>query len=123
MKNRLSPSVLSWLRCFEATSRLGSFTQAADELCITQGAVSQQVKSLEQWTERTLILRTARGLVLTNDGKTLSLILSKSFDEMQATLDKIRPEPVGQSLILNCSPTFAMAWLTPRLGDFFAATP
>ena len=123
MKNRLSPSVLSWLRCFEATSRLGSFTQAADELCITQGAVSQQVKSLERWIERTLILRTARGLVLTVDGRNLSSFLSKMFLELGNILDQIRPQPLGSSLILNWSPSFAMAWLTPRLGDFFRAFP
>ena len=65
MANTLSASLLGWLRCFEAAARHCNFTQAAAELCVTQGAVSQQVKQLEQWLDRPLFLRTPRALVLT----------------------------------------------------------
>ena len=54
MDIRLSPSLLAWLRSFDAAARHGSFTKAAAELCITQGAVSQQVKQLEDWLRRPL---------------------------------------------------------------------
>ena len=60
MDIRLSPSLLAWLRSFDAAARHGSFTKAAAELCITQGAVSQQVKQLEDWLRRPLFLRTPR---------------------------------------------------------------
>ncbi len=65
MDIRLSPSLLAWLRSFDAAARHGSFTKAAAELCITQGAVSQQVKQLEDWLRRPLFLRTPRALVPT----------------------------------------------------------
>ena len=55
MKNSLSPSLLTWLRCFDAVSRNGSFTIAANELHVTQGSISQQVKKLEEYLGVTLL--------------------------------------------------------------------
>lgn len=120
---RLTPSLLAWLRCFEATVRCSSFTKAASELCVTQGAVSQQVKHLEDWLQRPLLLRTPRALVPTPEGQWLAVVLRESFHAIEGTLTQLRGKPEDQTTSLSCAPSFAMGWLTPRLGDFFRAHP
>ena len=123
MQIRLTPSLLAWLRCFEATARCRSFTKAASELCITQGAVSQQVKLLEEWLERPLFLRTPRALIATPEGQWLSVVLRASFQAIETTLGQLRTVPDDRPITLSCAPSFAMGWLTPRLGDLFRAHP
>ncbi|MEK8051379.1 LysR family transcriptional regulator [Ideonella sp. DXS22W] len=123
MTSALNPSLLSWLRCFDAAARARSFTQAAATLCITQGAVSQQVKQLEQWLRRPLFLRSPRALVLTPEGLRLHGVLRESFDALEAALLQLRAPAEGAPLTLSCAPSFAMGWLTPRLGDFFRQHP
>ena len=123
MDIRLSPSLLAWLRSFDAAARHGSFTKAAAELCITQGAVSQQVKQLEDWLRRPLFLRTPRALVPTPEGKWLAVVLRESFDAIEGTLAQMRQPAEAATATLSCSPSFAMSWLTPRLGDFFRQHP
>ncbi|MDA8453436.1 LysR substrate-binding domain-containing protein [Acidovorax sp. GBBC 3334] len=124
MDSRLSNSVLAWLRCFDAAARQGSFTRAAAELCITQGAVSQQVKQLEKWLGRPLFLRTPRTLVPTPEGQWLSVVLRESFEAIESTLAQMRLTATAHAAAtLSCSPSFAMQWLTPRLGDFFRQHP
>lgn len=119
----LNPSLLSWLRCFDAAARERSFTQAAATLCITQGAVSQQVKQLEHWLRRPLFLRSPRALVFTPEGLHLHGVLRESFDAVEAALLQLRAPAEGAPLALSCAPSFAMGWLTPRLGDFFRRHP
>ena len=123
MDIRLSPSLLAWLRSFDAAARHGSFTKAAAELSITQGAVSQQVKQLEDWLRRPLFLRTPRALVPTPEGKWLAVVLRESFDAIESTLAQMRQPAEAATATLSCSPSFAMSWLTPRLGDFFRQHP
>ena len=123
MANTLSASLLGWLRCFEAAARHCNFTQAAGELCVTQGAVSQQVKQLEQWLDRPLFLRTPRALVLTPEGERLRFVLRESFQAIESTLTQLRKPRDKQPVALSCSPSFAMVWLTPRLGSFFRQHP
>jgi len=123
MKPQLSSSLLAWLRCFDATARHGSFTRAAEELCVTQGAVSQQVKQLEQWLQRPLFLRSPRALMPTPEGKWLGVVLRESFEAIEITLGQLRKRDHQGPLTLSCSPSFAMRWLTPRLGDFFRLHP
>ena len=123
MDIRLSPSLLAWLRSFDAAARHGSFPRAAAELCITQGAVSQQVKRLEDWLRRPLFLRTPRALVPTPEGKWLAVVLRESFDAIESTLAQMRQPAEAATATLSCSPSFAMSWLTPRLGDFFRQHP
>lgn len=123
MARVLSSSVLGWLRCFEAAARHCNFTQAADELCVTQGAVSQQVKHLEQWLGRPLFLRTPRALVLTPEGERLRFVLRESFEAIEGTLSQLRRRGESGPVSLSCSPSFAMRWLTPRMGDFFRDHP
>ncbi|SEA94699.1 LysR substrate-binding domain-containing protein [Acidovorax soli] len=123
MDFRLTPSLLAWLRSFDAAARHGSFTKAAAELCITQGAVSQQVKQLEDWLRRPLFLRTPRALVPTPEGKWLAVVLRESFEAIESTLAQMRQPAEAATATLSCSPSFAMSWLTPRLGDFFRQHP
>lgn len=119
MATVLSSSLLGWLRCFEAAARHSNFTLAARELCITQGAVSQQVKQLEQWLQRPLFLRTPRALVVTPDGERLRFVLRESFQAIEGTLTQLRRQDHAGPIALSCSPSFAMRWLTPRLSEFF----
>ncbi|MDF3837802.1 LysR substrate-binding domain-containing protein [Cupriavidus basilensis] len=123
MSTLLSSSVLSWLRCFEASARHCNFTHAAAELCVTQGAVSQQVKQLEQWLDRPLFLRTPRALMLTPEGERLRFVLRESFQAIEGTLTQLRKPRESGPIALSCAPSFAMRWLTPRLGDFFRDHP
>jgi LysR family transcriptional regulator, glycine cleavage system transcriptional activator len=122
-KIRLTPSLLAWLRCFEATARCRSFTKAASELCITQGAVSQQVKQLEQWLQRPLFFRTPRALMPTTEGQWLALVLRESFQAVEDTLGQLRAVHEDRPTTLSCAPSFAIGWLTPRLGELFRAHP
>jgi len=123
MDIRLTPSLLAWLRSFDATARHGSFTKAAAELCITQGAVSQQVKQLEDWLRRPLFLRTPRALLPTPEGQWLAVVLRESFTAIESTLAQMRQPAEAATATLSCSPSFAMSWLTPRLGEFFRQHP
>ena len=119
MTTTLSASLLAWLRCFEAAARHHSFTRAAGELCVTQGAVSQQVKHLEQWLGRPLFVRTPRALVPTPEGERLRVVLRDSFEAIEGALGQLRRRGEMGPVSLSCSPSFAMRWLTPRLGSFF----
>lgn len=100
-----------------------SFTKAAAELCVTQGAVSQQVKQLEGWLQRPLFLRSPRALVLTPEGQWLASVVRESFQAIEGTLAQLRVKPSAGPLALSCAPSFAMGWLTPRLGDFYRSHP
>ena len=79
---------LNALRAFEASARHLSFTRAAVELCVTQAAVSHQVKSLEAQLNVTLFKRLPRGLMLTSEGETLLPVLRESFDRIAETLER-----------------------------------
>ncbi|PRD50252.1 LysR family transcriptional regulator [Phyllobacterium myrsinacearum] len=109
---------LNGLRAFEASARHLSFTRAAIELCVTQAAVSQQVKSLEMRLGVPLFLRLPRGLKITAEGEALLPVVTGSFDRMADTLDRIEGGQVRELLLLGAVGTFAVGWLLPRLPDF-----
>lgn len=123
MKTRFSPSLLTWLRCFEAVARCGSFTRAAQELHITQGAVSQQIKQLEGWLEVPVLQRLPREVLLTAEGERLHCVVSDAFRCMDTVIGEIRQERMTAPLEMICAPSFAMRWLMPRMGDFFRCHP
>ena len=81
MSRRLPP--LNAMRVFEAASRNASFTQAAEELCITQGAVSRHVTALESWLGFKLFTRNRRGIDLTAKGVAYSRIVRGSLDQLE----------------------------------------
>ena len=118
---RLPP--LNWLRAFEASARFLSFTAAAEELSMTQSAVSQQIKSLESTMGRALFLRRARGLELTDEGRGYLPTVQAAFAMLEegTTVLHGRNDPDVLELQVNLS--FALFWLTPRLGQFMDEHP
>jgi len=114
---------LNALRAFEASARHLSFTRAAIELCVTQAAVSHQVKSLEAQLNVTLFKRLPRGLMLTSEGETLLPVLRESFDRIAQTLGQFEAGHYREVLTVGAVGTFAVGWLLPRLADFQARYP
>ncbi|ATN33651.1 LysR family transcriptional regulator [Rhizobium sp. ACO-34A] len=109
---------LNALRAFEAAARHLSFTRAAIELCVTQAAVSHQVKLLEQRLGVTLFRRLPRGLLITEEGQALLPSLQESFDRMADMLERFQGGHVQEVLAIGAVGTFAVGWLLPRFADF-----
>lgn len=114
---------LNALRAFEASARHLSFTRAAVELCVTQAAVSHQVKSLEAQLNVTLFKRLPRGLMLTSEGESLLPVLRDAFDRIALTLDQFEGGHYREVLTVGAVGTFAVGWLLPRLADFHSRYP
>lgn len=117
----LTPSDLAWLRCFECAARAGSFTEAARELNLSQSAISQQIRSLEQRLGRALFVRKSRGLELTALGAQLKDELGQSMRQIEMALSNAIDQK--HTLNVNCVPTFALRWLMPRVGRFLQQYP
>jgi LysR family transcriptional regulator of beta-lactamase len=114
---------LNALRAFEASARHLSFTRAAIELCVTQAAVSHQVKLLEERLGTSLFLRLPRGLALTDEGAALLPTLQQSFDRIGDLLEQFEGGHFREVLTVGAVGTFAVGWLLPRLPDFRQANP
>jgi LysR family transcriptional regulator of beta-lactamase len=114
---------LNALRAFEASARHLSFTRAADELCVTQAAVSHQVKALEQHIGAPLFRRTPRGLVLTDEGAALAPTLIDSFERIGRALGRFDGGRLQEPLTIGVVGTFAVGWLIERLDDFRSRCP
>jgi LysR family glycine cleavage system transcriptional activator len=110
---------LNALRAFEATARHGSFTAAAGELAVTHGAVSRQVRMLEETFGVLLLLRSAQGAEPTPEGQRLAEGLKRGFDEIQGSIEQLKPGP----LTLACSTSIMMYWVLPRLTAFQQKNP
>jgi LysR family glycine cleavage system transcriptional activator len=121
MGRRLPP--LNALRAFEAAARHLSFIKAADELAVTPGAVSQQVKSLEDQVGCALFRRLPRGVLLTDQGQRYSRRLTEIFDQLANATEEMRREVGPGTLTVSTMPSFAARWLIPRLGAFYQAAP
>lgn len=109
---------LNALRAFEASARHLSFTKAAIELCVTQAAVSHQVKLLEKRLGSPLFLRLPRGLKITEEGLGLLPTLRDSFDRMADMLERFEGGHMREVLTIGVVGTFATGWLLPRLKHF-----
>lgn len=114
---------LNALRALESTARHLSFVRAADELCVTPAAVKQLVRKLEDTLGLSLIDRSGRGLRLTAAGTAGLNDLSSGFDQLARAVQRMRVEGGQQRLIVSVEPSFATAWLVPRLERFRAAQP
>lgn len=115
---------LNALRFFEAAARHLSFTQAASELCVTQAAVSHQIRALEADLGQRLFVRAARQVRLTPAGERLVGVLSASFDRIDGLLAELKAQASSTTrLRLALTPTFSSRWLMPRLPRFWAAHP
>ncbi|WP_186104299.1 LysR family transcriptional regulator [Burkholderia gladioli] len=114
---------LNALRAFESSSRHLSFTRAAQELNVTQAAVSQQVRALEERLGVSLFKRLPRGLAVTDEGLALRPVLSDAFDRIESVLRQFEGGHFHEVLTVGAVGTFAVGWLTPRLRSFHALHP
>lgn len=121
MARRLPP--LNALKSFEAAARHESFTRAADELFVTQGAVSQQVKSLEAELGCKLFNRERQGLVLTEAGRDYLTVIRDAPDRIALGTERLVQRQSVGVLTVSTSPDFAAKWLVHRLGRFAEANP
>lgn len=118
---RLPP--LLALRAFDATVRSGSFTQAGELLHVTQGAISRQVKQLEDWLGKPLFVRHHQGLILTPAGSLLAQRLEGAFGAIEDAVQQIGQLGARQRIAVNVPETFASRWLAPRLRAFHGRHP
>ncbi|MGA0797283.1 MAG: LysR family transcriptional regulator, partial [Quisquiliibacterium sp.] len=114
---------LARLRVFEAAARLESFTLAADELHLTQSAVSHQIRDLEDYFGRKLFVRRNRRVEPTAQGRRLLQGLSRVFDALEAACAEVALPDHDQILALHCAPSFAVKVLGPLLPHFMKAHP
>lgn len=120
---RKIPSTQS-LICFEAAARHESYTRAAQELALTQSAVSRQITALEDFLGLALFRRARHGMALTPAGADYARQIARQLDGMERdTLDAMARQGQGGALQLAAVPTFATHWLIPRLPDFAARHP
>jgi LysR family glycine cleavage system transcriptional activator len=121
MRRSLPP--LNALRSFDAAARHQSFTRAADELCVTQGAVSHQVKALETELGLQLFKRERNGLLITDAGRDYLAVVRDIFDRLELATDRLLQRQRSGTITVTTSPDFAAKWLVGRLGRFAEAYP
>src|SRR5262249_9139156 len=109
------------LRVFEAAGRLLSFTRAADELHVTQAAVSHQIRSLEEQLGQALFKRSTRRLELTAAGQRLLPAATSAFTTLERAIGDLRRSKA--TLAITTTPFVGARWLAPRLGRFAARHP
>lgn len=114
---------LNALRAFEASARHLNLTRAAEELNVTQTAVSQHIRNLEERLGKPLFRRLPRGLALTDEGRSLLPVLTESFARMEEALLRLADARPREILTVGVVGTFAVGWLLPRLREFQAACP
>jgi LysR family glycine cleavage system transcriptional activator len=121
MRYRLPP--LNALRTFEVAGRHSSFIQAAEELSVTPGAVSRQVKSLEAWLGAALFRRAHKQVVLTRLGRAYLEAIGPPIETLARATERVVRKDNDRPLAIYCYPTFALRWLVPRWRRFYDAHP
>lgn len=116
MHKRLPP--LNSLKAFESAARNLSFTKAADELFVTQAAISHQIKSLESYLSIKLFHRRNRALLLTEEGQSYFQDLRDIFQNMQEATDRLVALGSKGAITIATPPSFAAKWLVPKLHEF-----
>lgn len=114
---------LSTLRAFEATARTGSVTRAAQELSRTHGAISRQLRLLQDHAGTSLFDKAGTGLVLNEPGEAFLAVVQSVFGQLENGYKRVQDHARGPSLHVACSATFAMRWLVPHLADFYRLRP
>jgi LysR family glycine cleavage system transcriptional activator len=114
---------LNGVRAFEAVARHMSFARAAEELGVTPAAVSQQVKTLEDYLGVKLFARTKRAIFLTDTAQAMLPEVREGFDLVAAGLSHARAQRGRRSLVVSVTPSVAAKWLMPRLERFLARHP
>jgi LysR family glycine cleavage system transcriptional activator len=118
---RLPP--LTTLPVLEAAARLGSYSLAAEELHVTHGAVSHQIRSLEDHLGVKLFVRQGRGVALTAEGARFAEAVRLSLEMVNDAVEEIRPAARANKLVISVLPSFCSRWLMPRLGRFLEQNP
>ncbi|WP_372574805.1 LysR substrate-binding domain-containing protein [Ruegeria jejuensis] len=114
----------SALRAFEAVVRHAGFSSAAAELGVSQSAVSQHVRTLEEWLGRDLLVRGARQSRPTREGEQLALAISEGLGRISDVCTQLRDKTrTDRTIVISCLPGFAFTWLFPRLIHFDLAHP
>jgi len=121
MPRRMPP--LNALRAFEAAGRHVSFTKAADELLVTPGAISRQIKQLEEFLGIELFERTSRDLRISDEARDYVANLGSAFDQVESATRRVMGAQHGRSLRVQCAMTFTLRWLVPRLPLFHRLYP
>lgn len=114
---------LRTLRVFEVAARHLNYTRAAAELHLTHGAVSHQIRALEESLGVRLFERAGRGMRLTEAGHQLAQGVRETVDALAAVIGRVRERESGDGLTLSVLPSFAAAWLVGRLGSFLDQNP
>lgn len=121
MKRHLPP--FAALRAFEAVARTLSFTRAAQELGVTQAAISRQMRALEKELGVRLVERHSTHNSLSSAGHRLSVALRDGMDAMEAGVRAVSSQPGQKILTVSVAPFFSASWLTPRIMSFIEANP
>ncbi|MGJ8681648.1 transcriptional regulator GcvA [Paraglaciecola sp.] len=121
MNRRLPP--LNSLKAFEVAARHLSFTRAADELFVTQAAVSHQIKALEEFLSMKLFVRKKRSLFLTEEGQSYYLDLKDIFKALNDATDKLLVKGEKGAITVALQTSFAIQWLVPRINQFSQLNP
>jgi LysR family glycine cleavage system transcriptional activator len=111
------------LRAFEAVSRLGSVSKAAEELCVSQGAVSQQLRNLEDHLDRELFIRAPNSFKLSDEGETYAAVVQRSLSEIAVASREVARTKTRRGLTISAGPGFAQKWLMPNLEGFYESFP
>jgi len=114
---------LNSLRAFEAAARLGGFSIAADELCVTPGAIAQHVKALEAWVGADLFVRRSQGVALTDLGIGVIDEFSSAFDHLGKAVQTLRSRATPTHIRIAALPSIAQLWLSPKLPAIRKAAP
>ena len=120
-RRKLPP--LPAIRSFEAAARHRSFTLAADELNVTQGAVSLQVRKLEDFLGKKLFLRLTRRVELTDDGMEYYSVCRAILQDLEQATERLLARNGHDTLTVSTIPTISVLWLMPRLADFASHHP
>ena len=111
------------LRAFEVVSRHLSVSKAAEELCVSQGAVSQQIRNLEDHLGREMFIRSPHSFSLSEEGEAFAVVVQQALAEIAFAADDVARTKPRRKLTISLSPGFAVKWLMPRLGEFYNAFP
>jgi LysR family transcriptional regulator, glycine cleavage system transcriptional activator len=114
---------LQFLQGFEAASRLGSFSKAAEELGLSQSAVSHEMRLLEERVGQPLFLRVGRSVQLTDAGRLYQRSVRQALDDLDAAQQRLEPFRRASSVVIYAPRDFGRRWLLPRMGDLLAACP
>ena len=119
---RRLPSIRA-LQALDAAARLGSFTRAAAELNVSQGAISRQIQAVEQIIGQPLFQRAGPNLTLTSAGREFASAGRQVLEQLAGAVAALNPEPVSRQITLSMLPSVAAKFLAPRLADFITTHP